>query len=114
MDSIGWDDIGYNFLIGGDGAVYIGRGWDKQGAHTRSYNTKSICIAFIGTFISEPPSKRQLHPVQALLEEGMKQHKLSVDYRLYGHRQLIASESPGQALYDLIQHWPNWYNTSAV
>ncbi len=27
-------DIGYNFLIGGDGNVYEGRGWDRQGSHT--------------------------------------------------------------------------------
>lgn len=35
MESKGWDDIGYNFMIGGDGAVYEGRGWDSQGAHTK-------------------------------------------------------------------------------
>ncbi|KAJ6640718.1 Peptidoglycan-recognition protein LC, partial [Pseudolycoriella hygida] len=35
MESQGWDDIGYNFLVGGDGAVYEGRGWDKEGAHTK-------------------------------------------------------------------------------
>lgn len=35
MESKNWDDIGYNFLVGGDGEVYEGRGWDKQGAHTK-------------------------------------------------------------------------------
>ena len=41
MESKGWDDIGYNFMIGGDGAVYEGRGWDSQGAHTKGilYNS---------------------------------------------------------------------------
>lgn len=24
MESSGWDDIGYNFLVGGDGAIYVG------------------------------------------------------------------------------------------
>jgi hypothetical protein len=27
-------DIGYSFLIGGDGNVYEGRGWDRVGSHT--------------------------------------------------------------------------------
>lgn len=24
IESRGWDDIGYNFLVGGDGAIYVG------------------------------------------------------------------------------------------
>lgn len=31
-----FDDIAYNFLVGGDGLVYEGRGWTKGGAHTPS------------------------------------------------------------------------------
>ncbi|KAK9752004.1 hypothetical protein QE152_g4582 [Popillia japonica] len=38
MDSNGWADIGYNFLIGGDGYIFQGRGWDKLGAHVKSFN----------------------------------------------------------------------------
>lgn len=34
IESRGWFDIGYNFLIGGDGAAYEGRGWKTEGAHT--------------------------------------------------------------------------------
>ena len=39
MDDQGWNDIGYSFLIGGDGLMYEGRGWNIQGAHTLNYNT---------------------------------------------------------------------------
>lgn len=28
-----YGDIGYNFLIGGDGRAYVGQGWDLMGAH---------------------------------------------------------------------------------
>lgn len=26
----------------------------------------------------------------------------------YGHRQLIASESPGLALYEIVKQWDHW------
>jgi N-acetylmuramoyl-L-alanine amidase len=35
-------DIGYNFLIGEDGNVYEGRGWDEVGDHTFGYNFASL------------------------------------------------------------------------
>ena len=37
-----WCDVGYSFLIGGDGKVYEGRGWDEIGAHTFGFNSKVI------------------------------------------------------------------------
>ncbi|XP_037045309.1 peptidoglycan-recognition protein LC-like isoform X1 [Bradysia coprophila] len=108
MESQGWDDIGYNFLVGGDGAVYEGRGWDKEGAHTKGFNKRSICIAFIGTFNKMVPPKRQLTAAEFLIDRGVKLNKLIPDYQLYGHRQLIPSESPGPALYEVIKTWPHW------
>lgn len=38
----------YNFLVGGDGLIYEGRGWGKKGAHTFGFNSQSVGIAFIG------------------------------------------------------------------
>lgn len=43
-----------------------------------------------------------------MIEEGIKLNKLTKDYRLYGHRQLIASESPGAVLYEIIKKWDHW------
>jgi len=53
MDQKEWADIGYNFLVGEDGNVYEGRGWDKQGAHSKLFNSKSIGICIIGDYTSE-------------------------------------------------------------
>jgi len=51
MDVQVWDDIGFNFVIGEDGNVYEGRGWDAVGAHAGSYyNRISIGICIIGDF----------------------------------------------------------------
>ncbi|GFO44102.1 hypothetical protein PoB_007060700 [Plakobranchus ocellatus] len=42
MDTRGWDDIGYSFLIGGEGTVFEGRGWDRVGAHTKGHNSVGL------------------------------------------------------------------------
>nr|XP_006816284.1 PREDICTED: peptidoglycan recognition protein 3-like [Saccoglossus kowalevskii] len=54
MDSLGWSDIGYSFLIGEDGNAYEGRGWGVIGAHTSGYNDVSHGISFMGTYTTDP------------------------------------------------------------
>ncbi|XP_070141419.1 peptidoglycan-recognition protein SD isoform X7 [Drosophila kikkawai] len=110
MDSWGWDHVGYNFMVGGDGRVYEGRGWDNLGAHTKGYNHHSIGISFLGTYTKEKPMERQLKACQLLIEEGVRLKKVDPNYKLYGHRQLSATESPGEMLYKIIQTWPHWSN----
>lgn len=72
------------------------------------YNQKSIGIAFIGTFNKVLPPPRALAATLLLIEEGVRLNYLSKDYKLYGHRQLIPSESPGEALYNVIKNWTHW------
>lgn len=103
-----WDDISYNFLVGGDGSVYVGRGWDYKGQHSRIFNEGSICISFIGQFCRVTPPERSLLAAQQLIEEGVKLKKLTEDYKLYGHRQLIPTISPGKTLYNIIKTWSHW------
>lgn len=110
MESVNWDDIGYNFLVGGDGAAYEGRGWENQGAHTKGYNTGSICIAFIGTFTQYEPPARQINVAKRLIEEGVRLNKIAKDYKVYGHRQFYATESPGEKLFNLLVKWDHWGN----
>lgn len=112
MNSRGWDDISYNFLIGGDNYVYEGRGWHKLGACAKGFNDDSICIAFIGTFTNIAPTDQQLEIAQQLLRFGVRLNKLKVDYRLYGHRQMMATESPGAQLYNIIKTWEHWRATT--
>lgn len=95
-------------MVGGDGSVYEGRGWEIQGAHTKGYNEQTICIAFIGTFNESPAPDRQLNVAQQLLQHGVDEGKLIPNYKLYGHCQLAPFPSPGEKLYEKIQTWPNW------
>jgi hypothetical protein len=38
--------------------------------------------------------------------------KVLPNYELYGHRQVSATECPGEQLYQLMQDWPGWVSTS--
>lgn len=49
----GWNDIGYSFAIGGDGMIYVGRGFNVIGAHAPKYNDKSVGICLIGDWRSK-------------------------------------------------------------
>lgn len=72
------------------------------------YNSGSIGIAYIGTFNKKLPNDKQLTAGFLLMQEGVKLKKLLPDYKIYAHRQLIASESPGATFFELIKKWPHW------
>lgn len=45
---------------------------------------------------------------KALIKCGVTNGHLTSDYKLVGHRQLIAIEGPGRKLYQEIRSWPDW------
>ncbi|CAH1132574.1 unnamed protein product [Ceutorhynchus assimilis] len=108
IESRGWYDIGYNFLVGGDGAAYEGRGWIVEGAHTLGWNSKSIGIAFVGTFLSKVPPDIQILTCKRVIERGVELGYIRKDYKLLGARQLFATESPGIALLENLKTWDHW------
>lgn len=109
MDIRKWDDIGYNFLIGNDGYVYEGRGWNHQGAHTKGFNKVSLGISFLGHFVNHLPTEKALVALKLLLEEGVKLKILAEDYVIYGQCQLRSEiKSPGQKLYEEIMTFDRW------
>lgn len=111
IEAKGWADVGFNFLVGGDGNVYEGRGWDMAGAHTHNYNNRSIGVAFVGDFIFKNPTKEQIESVKKLLDLGVKLNKISEDYKLVGQRQVHShTSSPGDKLFNIIKSWDHWTN----
>ncbi|XP_044737984.1 peptidoglycan-recognition protein LB-like isoform X2 [Chrysoperla carnea] len=103
-----WNDIGYNFAVGGDYRAYIGRGWSAVGAHAPNYNSRSIGICVIGNWSKILPPSKQLQTVKDLIQCGVDDGYISNDYILYGHRQVRATDCPGDALYKEIQTWPHY------
>ncbi|XP_059476113.1 peptidoglycan-recognition protein LC-like [Neocloeon triangulifer] len=108
IESFGWADIGYNFVVGGEGGIYEGRGWDKIGAHAKGYNNRSIGVNFIGTYVTVLPSERQMMAAKILIEEGVRLGKVSPEYKLIAHRQVSKTESPGIRFFLELQSWPHW------
>ncbi|XP_066245839.1 peptidoglycan-recognition protein 2-like [Euwallacea similis] len=106
IDNMELPDIGYNFIIGGDGNIYEGVGWHKTGAHTRGYNSRSMGIAFIGNFQDKLPNKKMLDALKNLLDCGVEIGELDKNYKLFGARQVSATLSPGTKLYKELKN--NW------
>lgn len=100
MDSRGWSDIGYNFLVDYRGNVYEGRGWNRVGAHVKGYNTATIGVCVIGTYTNKLPAAPALISLIQLYGEAerLKGAKLG----LFGHRELGSTECPGDRLYSWV------------
>ncbi|KAL5017076.1 hypothetical protein ScPMuIL_006665 [Solemya velum] len=111
MQQRGFSDIGYNFLVGGDGNIYEGRGWDRIGAHTLGYNDNSIAISFIGSFMLDNPPPSVLNASRALLKCATELSVLTQRYSLLGHRDVKKTLCPGDVLYRTIEEWPHYGGT---
>ncbi|MFB9737313.1 peptidoglycan recognition protein [Streptomyces thermocoprophilus] len=124
VKSMGWRDIGYNFLVDKCGTIYEGRagGVAKPvlGAHTLGFNTNSMGIAVLGTFTSAKPPAATLDGVARLTawklglygmnpkgttyltSGGGNLYRKGTKVRLNvisGHRDGFATECPGKQLY---------------
>ncbi|MEU6664102.1 peptidoglycan recognition protein [Streptomyces sp. NPDC046821] len=125
VKSMGWRDIGYNFLVDKCGTIYEGRagGVAKpvMGAHTLGFNTNSMGIAVLGTFASTAPPAAAVKGIADLtawklglygVNPSGKTYLTSAGGNLYrkgtnvrlnvisGHRDGFATECPGRLLYD--------------
>ncbi|MEV6976710.1 N-acetylmuramoyl-L-alanine amidase [Kitasatospora sp. NPDC093806] len=128
VQSNGWRDIGYNFLVDRCGTVYEGRagGTDLpvHGAHTLGFNTDSAGVAAIGTFVTDVPPPALVTGVTRIAAwklgltdqdaAGRTQLVSGSSGSLYpagttvafdaisGHRDAFNTECPGNALYPLL------------
>ncbi|MES4892872.1 peptidoglycan recognition protein [Streptomyces sp. NPDC096012] len=124
VKSMGWRDIGYNFLVDKCGTVYEGRagGVAKAvlGAHTLGFNTNSMGIAVIGSYGTSKPSSAAVTAVARLAAWKLGLYKADPRGKTYltsgggnlyangesvrlnvisGHRDGYATTCPGKKLY---------------
>jgi hypothetical protein len=111
----GWRDIGYNFLIDKYGRIWEGRygGITKDviGAHAQGYNTYAFGAAVLGNYTTKEAEEAVLTAYRNLITWKFKIHGVTptgqVAYpgqqtrpAISGHRDVSATECPGQRLYD--------------
>ncbi|MFE6285998.1 peptidoglycan recognition protein [Streptomyces sp. NPDC057877] len=124
VTSMGWRDVGYNFLVDKCGNIYEGRAGGVarpvMGAHTLGFNHDSTGIAVVGSYDSKKPSESAVRAVAQLTAWKLglfggnpngKTYLRSGGGNLYGkgknvrlnvisgHRDGFATECPGGKLY---------------
>ena len=76
--SLGWFDIGYNFLVDKFGGMWVGRSGGRnkmvRGAHTLGFNHNSTGIAVIGNFQSAKPTKKMLNKIARIAAWKLDKH----------------------------------------
>lgn len=102
-------DIAYNFLIGGDGNIYEGRGWGIRSPHESIVNNKNVGIGMIGDFsVYDEPTPTQMDGLKELLAWGVRDCWLSSDYILIAHSAITATLSPGKNIINIISTWDHF------
>jgi hypothetical protein len=110
----GWGDIGYNYLIDEAGKIYEGRygGEGVVGGHSGIANIGSIGIAVLGTYGNTKVPKKVVNALVQLIAEKAKLHNVTpeaysdfrgeVSQNVIGHRDVGATECPGDKLETLL------------
>ncbi len=112
--SLGWSDIGYNFLVDRFGRKWVGRygGWRRAviGAHTYGYNHLSTGMAAIGRFQRHRPPRRLVAAMGRMMGWKLGLHGVRAGDRsrwlegkrfraVNGHRDAGQTACPGWQLY---------------
>ncbi|MEU6812623.1 peptidoglycan recognition protein [Streptomyces sp. NPDC046831] len=122
--SMGWRDIGYNFLVDKCGRIYEGRAGGVAravlGAHTMGFNSNSMGVAVIGTYSKSKPPAATVQAVAQLTAWKLGLYGMNPKSTTYlksgggnlyakgknvrlnvisGHRDGFATDCPGRQLY---------------
>ncbi|WP_257578113.1 peptidoglycan recognition protein [Streptomyces sp. JJ38] len=128
VDSLGWNDVGYNFLVDKCGTVYEGRGggMDKpvRAAHVYGFNGYSTGIAVLGDY-NATTTNAAVHQAVAHVSAWKLDHfdvdptaqvtltaagntgiyetgEVATLHTISGHRDGYATECPGEHLYNAL------------
>lgn len=104
-----WYDIGFNFIICGNGMIFEGRGAGVMGTHTRGYNSRSIMIALIGQF------NETIRPPDIMMDHFDILLEALINAKIVSHRCLLLaksyiSEDPANPkhIMSVIRQWNVW------
>jgi hypothetical protein len=111
VNTNGWADIGYNWLVAPDGSLFQGRGDNVLGAHFCGTNAGTMGVCMLGTYTNTSVSPAAAHMLSSLLAwkccvRGLDPLATSFHNasglslkRISGHRDGCSTECPGTAFY---------------
>jgi hypothetical protein len=94
IDSNGWCDIGYHFVVSQSGLIYQGRSDERRpGAHVLNQNSGNVGISLIGNYSNASPPSAQVESLIEMLRWVSDTYDIPLDRtNVKGHR-----EWPGQS-----------------
>ena len=93
----GWSDIGYHYVVRGNGSIERGRDDRIPGAHVKGHNSDSIGIVWVG---KNDIDSRQQDSLINIVKVMLNLYDLSID-DVYGHNELF----PGKTCPNLDMDW---------
>lgn len=98
----GWSDIGYHWVIEGDGETLVGRPAGSTGAHCRKHNNYTLGVCLVG---DNTVDGRRWLPVQ---KESLRRLVASLrlvwpNLKVVGHKDLAATLCPGVDIQSIME-----------
>jgi len=133
--TLGWGDIGYNYLVDSGGNIFQGRYYDKSYAeanktdvvagHAYGNNRGTTGIAALGNFDDFNPSAAQIESISNIIGFKLAPYNVNPNNSgrfgaaVVGHRDVYPTACPGQNLYPYLaqirwragEHF-GYYNTA--
>lgn len=96
VNTNGWSDIGYNWLIDPNGIVYEGRGSGNLGAHFSCLNSGTIGICIIGNYMNNTVAPNALASLKELALWEACQYNIAIaDSSLHATSNLVLNHLSG-------------------
>lgn len=92
------EDIAYNFLIGGEGSIFVGRGFKYEGEYVKkfdgsNYNDIGISVAFIGSFFEKSPTDVQVEAFLNFVKHYVSEGLIVENYLMFQQDNLHVDDS---------------------
>jgi hypothetical protein len=111
VNTNGWSDVGYNYLIAPNGTLYVGRGGGNNvvGAHFCGKNTNTMGVCLLGNYMTVMPTDTALKTLEKLLAwkciesninpTTISNHSSGAIHNISGHRAGCATACPGDSTF---------------
>lgn len=103
---MGYADISFNFLIGGDGNIYVGRGFGVR----NHQSNKTVDIALHGNFLFDTYYPNMINATMFLISEGILKNFIGDDYIIVCQNQTDKFASRADHLWQEIIKWDHFSN----